>query len=54
MPSLCDLDIFLEFSPAYHFNDELTLSITRGGNFETLRLMKVSSTKWKAVENIDV
>jgi len=48
------LDILFEFSSPHHFNDELALAIMRGGNFETLRLTKISPTKWKAVENIDL
>ncbi|KAF8962060.1 hypothetical protein BDZ97DRAFT_1826140 [Flammula alnicola] len=46
-------DVFLECSSPHPFNDELTLAIMRNGNFETLRLTKISPTKWKAVENID-
>ncbi|KAF8811442.1 hypothetical protein BYT27DRAFT_6453647 [Phlegmacium glaucopus] len=46
-------DIFLECSPPHHFNDELMLSISWGCNNENLRLAKISSEKWKAVENIN-
>ncbi|KAF8962055.1 CHAT domain-containing protein [Flammula alnicola] len=46
-------DIFLEYSSPHHFNDALTLAVMRSGNFETLRLTKISPTKWKAVETID-
>jgi hypothetical protein len=53
-PSLCKLDIFLDCSLPHHFNDELTLAIMQSGNFETLCLMKISPTKWKAVKNIDL
>jgi hypothetical protein len=53
-PSLCKLDIFLECSLPHHFNDELTLAIMQSGNFETLRLKKISPTIWKAIKNIDL
>ncbi|KAF8817644.1 hypothetical protein BYT27DRAFT_7247186 [Phlegmacium glaucopus] len=46
-------DIILECSPPPHFHDELMLSISRGCNNENLRLTKISSKKWKAVESID-
>jgi hypothetical protein len=51
---LCESDIFLECSLPHHFNDELTLAIMQSGNVETLRLTKISPTKWKAVKNIDL
>jgi hypothetical protein len=54
LSSLCELDIFFEFSSPRHSNDELTLAIMQGGNFETLRLTEISLTKWKAIENIDL
>jgi len=52
--SPCNLDIFLEFSSPHHLNEELTLTIMRCDNSKTLRLTKISLTKWKAVENIDL
>jgi len=52
--SPCDLDIFIEFSSPHQSNDELTLAIVQSSNSKTLRLTKISSTKWKAVENINL
>ncbi|KAF8810544.1 hypothetical protein BYT27DRAFT_7240700 [Phlegmacium glaucopus] len=47
-------DIVLECSSPHRFNDELTLAIMRSGNVETLCLRKISPTKWKSDQNIDL
>ena len=53
-PPDSDLDIVLEFSSPSHLNDELTLTIMRCDDSETLRLMKISCTKWEAIEDINL
>ena len=55
LPSLCDIDIFLEFSAPHHLNDELMLGIMRGNSdLESLHLTRISTTKWKALGNIEL
>ncbi|KAF8815812.1 hypothetical protein BYT27DRAFT_7238250 [Phlegmacium glaucopus] len=46
-------DIILECSLPDHFNDELELVFVLSGNIETLRLTRISPTKWKAIGNIN-
>ena len=55
LPSLCDIDIFLEFSAPHHFDNELMLGIMRrSSGFENLYLTRISTTKWKALGNIEL
>ncbi|KAF8804474.1 hypothetical protein BYT27DRAFT_7340101 [Phlegmacium glaucopus] len=47
-----DAYVFLESSSPHHLNDGLTLAIIRSDDLQSLRLTKISTTKWKAAENI--